>query len=374
MPLAKRMKRSPHDVASAVMQKLAVDPRYAQICEPPTIAGPGFINMRLTRGALVKGLGNVLDATNADGSGDVVSRASAPKRVVVDYSSPNAAKEMHVGHLRSTLIGEALARVHEARGHDVLRLNHVGDWGLQFGMLIAHVESLGGGGGGSVCGQLELGQIYRDAKRSFDRRDASGETFRALCRQAVTRLQAGEGHALAIWEALCARSRADAGDIYAALGIEGLVERGESWYCACIPETLSDLQRRGLLVEVEDGALGVPMSRGTAADAATPDGDDGEARMMYVQRHDGASLYSTTDLAALRHRASAAGERADRVLYVTDAGQSGHFADVFDVARRAGFASDCVELVHVPFGVVQGVDGKRFRTREGDTVPLALLL
>eukprot|EP00936_MAST-01D_sp_MAST-1D-sp1_P002423 g2423.t1 len=411
MPLAKLLKASPRDVASEVVGQLQADSQFSAICDTPTVAGPGFINLRLSTHAVAAGLTAMASSscTGCSGVGGVggagagvgvgvgsgggggaggraaIPRVFEPKRVVVDYSSPNAAKEMHVGHLRSTLIGDTLANVHEILGHSVLRLNHVGDWGLQFGMLLAHVEDAGGGNG-NVDGALqavnrcsELGELYRDAKRCFDNPGERGDAFRARSRRAVLRLQNGEPEAKAVWARLCERSRRHAAEVYQILGVHGLEERGESWYAERIPAMLQDLAHRGLLHEQPDGALcvrrGSANFAGERAGAQVPEEppeQEHEERLLVLQRHDGASLYATTDLAALQHRVQ--DELAERILYVTDAGQAGHFEDFFGVGKDAGFVPRGVDLLHVPFGVVQGIDGKRFRTRDGDTVGLMLLL
>jgi arginyl-tRNA synthetase len=280
--------------------------------------------------------------------------------VVVDFSSPNIAKEMHVGHLRSTIIGDCIARILEFRDHDVLRLNHVGDWGTQFGMLIAYLreaypEAL------STANALDLGDLvtlYRQAKQRFDR----DEVFRETARQEVVKLQAGAEDTRRAWELLCEQSRLEFQVIYDLLDVH-LVERGESFYNPLLPSVVEDLDRTGLLVE-DAGAKCVFLEGFTNR--------EGEPLPLIVQKADGGYNYATTDLAALRYRIQQ--DRANRIIYVTDAGQANHFTQVFQVAQRAGWIPDDVQLEHVPFGLVLGEDGKKLKTRSGETVRLRDLL
>ena len=294
---------------------------------------------------------------------------SNKKKVVVDFSSPNIAKEMHVGHLRSTIIGDTLSNVLTFAGHDVLRLNHVGDWGTQFGMLVEHLrdeypEALLNNNNQDV----DLGDLvtlYKAAKKRFD----VDEEFKVRAREGVVKLQAGDAESLAAWESLCRASRVEYQKIYDRLNIVGLHERGESFYNPFLEGVVTELQNLGLAVESE-GATAVFLE-GYA-------NRDGSPLPMLVRKSDGGFNYATTDLAAVRHRVqfdpNEGGEKADRVLYVTDAGQSQHFEMVFAAAKKAGFVPDTVSLEHVPFGLVQGEDGKKFATRSGDTVKLKDLL
>ena len=285
----------------------------------------------------------------------------------MDFSSPNIAKEMHVGHLRSTIIGDTLSNCLTFAGHDVLRLNHVGDWGTQFGMLVEHLrdeypQAL-------LNNQdVDLGDLvtlYKAAKKRFD----VDEEFKARAREGVVKLQAGDAESLVAWESLCRASRVEYQKIYDRLNIVGLHERGESFYNPYLEDVITELQNLGLAVESE-GATAVFLE-GYA-------NRDGSPLPMLVRKSDGGYNYATTDLAAVRHRVqfdpNDGGEKADRVLYVTDAGQSQHFEMVFAAARKAGFLPDSVSLEHVPFGLVQGEDGKKFATRSGDTVKLKDLL
>jgi arginyl-tRNA synthetase len=280
--------------------------------------------------------------------------------VIVDFSSPNIAKEMHVGHLRSTIIGDSIARVLEFQGHEVLRLNHVGDWGTQFGMLItylkeAYPDAL------IKADALALGDLvalYRAAKRRFD----EDEAFKDTSRLAVVDLQSGQPEARKAWELLCEQSRREFQKIYDLLDVQ-LNERGESFYNPFLASVVADLTDLGLVQE-DQGAKCVFLEGFT--------NKDGDPLPLIVQKSDGAYNYATTDLAALRYRIKE--DQATRIIYVTDAGQAGHFAQVFQVARRAGWIPDTVQLTHVPFGLVLGEDGKKFKTRSGDTISLKSLL
>ncbi|MBF2098842.1 MAG: arginine--tRNA ligase [Gloeomargaritaceae cyanobacterium C42_A2020_066] len=351
LTLAKPLGRSPRAVAEALVQLLHLE----DLCEAPEIAGPGFINLRLRPAAVARELA----ARFADPRLGV-SPAAQPQRVIVDFSSPNIAKEMHVGHLRSTILGDALARLLSFLGHEVLRLNHVGDWGTQFGMLITHLqeaypEAL------QTANVLALGDLtsfYKQAKARFD----ADPVFQEMARQAVVRLQAGDPVALQAWRLLCDQSRLAFQEIYSLLGIT-LTERGESFYNPYLAEVVADLQTAGLAVE-DQGAICVFLDGFT--------NKDGRPQPLIIQKSDGGYNYATTDLAALRYRITQDG--AQRLVYITDAGQASHFAQVFQVARRAGWVPEDVQLVHIPFGLVLGEDGKKFRTRSGDTVRLRDLL
>ncbi|MEL6442019.1 MAG: arginine--tRNA ligase [Cyanobacteria bacterium J06621_8] len=351
LPLAKSLKQNPRAIAQSIIDHLKVE----QICEVPTIAGPGFINF------MVKSeyIGELLQKIQPDDRLGIPQVESAAK-VVVDFSSPNIAKEMHVGHLRSTIIGDAIARILEFRGYDVLRLNHVGDWGTQFGMLIAYLreaypEAL------TTADALDLGDLvslYKQAKVRFD----EDETFKQTAREEVVKLQAGATDSRHAWGLLCEQSRREFQVIYDLLDIR-LEERGESFYNPFLNDIVNALDQSGLLEESE-GAKCVFLDGFT--------NKDGEPLPLIVQKSDGGFNYATTDLAALKYRVKEDG--ATRIIYVTDSGQAGHFAGVFQVARKAGILPETVETVHVPFGLVLGKDGKRVKTRAGDTVKLKDLL
>jgi len=351
LSLAKQLGQPPRAIAEQIAQLLDIN----AICEPPTVAGPGFINQTLKPAYLEAQLSAIQSAPRLG-----VAAAKIPKRVVVDFSSPNIAKEMHVGHLRSTIIGDCIARILEFRGHDILRLNHVGDWGTQFGMLIAYLreaypKAL------TTANALDLGNLvtlYRQAKQRFD----EDEAFREAARQEVVQLQAGAEDTRRAWQLLCEQSRREFQEIYDLLEVK-LIERGESFYNPLLPAVVEDLDHLGLLVE-DAGAKCVFLEGFT--------NKEGEPLPLIIQKSDGGYNYATTDLAALRYRIEQ--DQANRIIYITDAGQANHFAQVFQVARRAGWIPDNVEIVHVPFGLVQGEGGKKLKTRSGETVRLRDLL
>jgi arginyl-tRNA synthetase len=359
LPLAKPLGQSPRAIATAIVEELKADAGFNALCLEPQIAGPGFINITLRPEQLAA----EVQARLGDQRLGVPGVAhGAP--VVVDFSSPNIAKEMHVGHLRSTIIGDSLARVLEFRGHPVLRLNHVGDWGTQFGMLITHLKQVAPEAL-NTADAVDLGDLvafYRQAKQRFD----DDEAFQTTSREEVVKLQGGDPVSLKAWGLLCDQSRREFQKIYDRLDIR-LSERGESFYNPYLEGVVADLQASGLLV-VDDGARCVFLE-GVS-------GKDGKPLPVIVQKSDGGFNYATTDLAAIRYRFGAApdGDGARCVIYVTDAGQANHFAGVFQVARRAGWVPGDGRLEHVPFGLVQGEDGKKLKTRAGDTVRLRDLL
>lgn len=351
LSLAKPLGQPPRAIAQMLINHLNV----ADICHPPTVAGPGFINFTLKPAYLEAKLNRSLTHPRLG-----VEPAKQPQRVVVDFSSPNIAKEMHVGHLRSTIIGDCIARILEFRDHHVLRLNHVGDWGTQFGMLITYLRE--------VCPEalttaeaVDLGDLvsfYRQAKKRFD----TDEAFQEAARQEVVKLQAGAEDTKRAWQLLCEQSRREFQVIYDLLDVH-ITERGESFYNPLLPDIVKDLEQSGLLVE-DQGAKCVFLEGFT--------NKKGEPLPLIVQKSDGGYNYATTDLAALRYRIQQDG--ANRIIYVTDAGQANHFAQVFQVAQRAGWLPETVEVVHVPFGLVLGEDGKKLKTRSGETVRLRDLL
>jgi arginyl-tRNA synthetase len=351
LSLAKKLGQQPRAIAQQIVDKLDV----GDICEPPEIAGPGFINLKLQT-AYLEAKVNTIQADLRLG----VPTAKTRKREIVDFSSPNIAKEMHVGHLRSTIIGDSIARILEFRGHDVLRLNHVGDWGTQFGMLITYLrevypEAL------TTANALDIGDLvgfYKQAKKRFD----EDEIFQEKARQEVVRLQAGAEDTLHAWKLLCEQSRCEFQVIYDLLDIQ-VEERGESFYNPLLASVVEDLEKSGLLVE-NQGAKVVFLDGFTNR--------EGEPLPLIVKKTDGGYNYATTDLAALRYRIQE--DEAKRIIYITDSGQANHFTGVFQVARKASWIPDDVELVHVPFGLVLGEDGKRYRTRSSDTVRLRDLL
>ena len=359
LPLAKPLKQAPRQIAAAIVMALQADSAFTALCLEPQIAGPGFINLTIRPERLAAELASRLGDQRL---GVPAVENAAP--VVVDFSSPNIAKEMHVGHLRSTIIGDSLARVLEFRGHPVLRLNHVGDWGTQFGMLITHLkqvapETL------STADAVDLGDLvafYREAKKRFD----DDEAFQVKSREEVVKLQGADPLSLKAWGLLCDQSRREFQKIYNRLDIR-LSERGESFYNPLLPGVIEGLKDAELLI-TDDGAQCVFL-QGVI-------GKDGKPLPVIVQKRDGGFNYATTDLAAIRYRFASIpdGDAARRVIYVTDAGQANHFAGVFQVAERAGWIPEGARLQHVPFGLVQGEDGKKLKTRSGDTVRLRDLL
>ena len=359
LPLAKPLGQAPRKIAEAVVEQLKADEGFMALCQEPQIAGPGFINITLQPERLAAEVQQRLGDARL---GVPAVEQAAP--VVVDFSSPNIAKEMHVGHLRSTIIGDSLARVLEFRGHPVLRLNHVGDWGTQFGMLITHLKQVAPEAL-ETADAVDLGDLvafYREAKKRFD----EDEAFQTTSREEVVKLQGGDPVSLKAWGLLCDQSRREFQKIYDRLDIR-LSERGESFYNPYLEGVVRDLEATGLLV-VDEGA-GCVFLEGVS-------GKDGKPLPVIVQKSDGGFNYATTDLAAIRYRFGSApeGDGARRVVYVTDAGQANHFAGVFQVARRAGWLPEGARLEHVPFGLVQGEDGKKLKTRAGDTVRLRDLL
>jgi arginyl-tRNA synthetase len=351
LSLAKKVGQQPRVIAQQIIDNLDL----GEIAETPEIAGAGFINIKIK----ITYLESLLNEIQLDPRLGI-AKSSKIQKVIVDFSSPNIAKEMHVGHLRSTIIGDSIARILEFQGHDVLRLNHVGDWGTQFGMLIAHLretypDAL------TTANALDIGDLvnfYKQAKAHFDR----DEVFKETARQEVVKLQSGDTESRQAWQLLCDQSREEFQAIYNLLDIE-LTERGESFYNPFLGAVVEDLQTTGLLEESE-GANCVFLDGYT--------NKEGAPMPLIVQKTDGAFNYATTDLAAIRYRIKE--DKAERIIYVTDAGQANHFAQVFQVARRANWLPDNVELVHVPFGLVLGQDGKKIKTREGETTKLKDLL
>jgi arginyl-tRNA synthetase len=351
MGLAKKLGQAPRSIAQQIVDKLDV----SAVCVPPNIAGPGFINFQLAPAYLAEQIRSIhLDSRLG------IPTVAQPQKIVVDFSSPNIAKEMHVGHLRSTIIGDCIAKVLEFRGHNVLRLNHVGDWGTQFGMLICYLQEVYPSAL-DKADALDIGDLvtfYKEAKVRFD----ADETFQTAARQKVVELQAGEELTIKAWNLLCEQSRREFQVIYDRLGVK-LTERGESFYNPYLVETIAELEALKL-VEVSEGAKCIFVEGFTNR--------EGEPLPLIIQKSDGGYNYATTDLAAVRYRIRE--DQADRVIYITDAGQANHFAQFFQVAHKANWIPANTEIVHVPFGLVQGEDGKRLKTRSGDTIKLKELL
>jgi arginyl-tRNA synthetase len=350
MALAKRLGRPPRDVAEDIVQ--AVDLADVASIE---IAGPGFLNLALTT--------VFLDGQLADLSRDerLGVAATASLRVVIDYSAPNVAKEMHVGHLRTTVIGDALARMNRFAGNQVIARNHVGDWGTPFGMLIEHLVDLGEEGAANTLSIGDLDAFYKEARVKFDTDDA----FKGRSRTRVVALQSGDPETLRLWHVLVNQSISYFGRIYAKLDITLTADDvvGESYYNEMLEDVVRDLDSLGLLVESE-GALCV-----------FPEGfqnREGEPLPLIVQKSDDGFGYAASDLAALRDRVDVL--KADEILYVVGAPQAQHLEMVFAVARLAGWLPESVRCEQVVFGNILGPDHKMFKSRSGETVKLESLL
>ncbi|WP_432822958.1 arginine--tRNA ligase [Trichloromonas sp.] len=349
---AKAAKKNPRQLAAELIEQLPASPLVLKA----EIAGPGFINFYLNPDWLAGQIEIALGDPRLD-----VMLSALPQTVVVDYSSPNLAKEMHVGHLRSTVIGDAVSRTLEFLGHKVIRHNHVGDWGTQFGMLLAHMEEVRRAGGEIRMQLSDLELFYREAKGRFD---ASAE-FADRARQLVVELQSGDAYCNQLWREFLEISLSHCQQIYDRLNValtrDDVV--GESFYNDDLSRVIEDLTAAGLLVE-DQGARCVFLDEFK--------GKDDEPLPMIVQKKDGGFLYATTDLAAIRYRLRTL--NADRVLYFVDHRQSLHFQQLFAVARKAGFAGAAVSLEHMAFGTVMGEDGKPFKTRSGGVAKLTDLL
>jgi arginyl-tRNA synthetase len=333
----------------AVAEKIKAALQLGDIASEISIAGPGFINVRLS----TDWLQSHLSAAAADVRLGI-DKTPAAQTVVVDYSGPNIAKELHVGHLRSTIIGDAVVRVLNFQGHSVIRQNHVGDWGTQFGMLISHLRSLTTGQPNGQVAIDDLEDFYRAAKMRFDAEPA----FQTEARETVVRLQAGNPAERAMWQEIVAETRRHYLPLYGRLGVllTEADERGESFYNPYLADVVKELRASGIAVQSE-GAIVIPV--------------EGFESPLIIEKTGGGYLYGTTDLAAIRFRVGQL--HAARVLYFTDARQSQHFAQVFAAARKAGWTASA-SLEHASFGAMLGDDGKPFKTRSGGTVKLAELL
>jgi arginyl-tRNA synthetase len=354
MRFAKPLKKSPRDVATAIVQ--AIEVSHSSLIDKLEIAGPGFINIWLKPEALVKRL----KVMSQDGKLGVPMVGHAHK-MIIDFSSPNIAKEMHVGHLRSTIIGDAIARIFEYLEFDVLRLNHLGDWGTQFGMLITYLKKYHPDvvTGNAVCELTDLVNWYKASKKEFD----DDPDFKKQSQLEVVALQSGEPETKQAWQTICNISQKAYSEIYELLDIS-IISRGESFYNPMLKEVVADLEEKGL-VSVSDGAKCIYLEG--------YENRQGEPLPLIIQKADGGYNYASTDLAAIRHRAQV--EKGDRLLYVTDSGQAQHFAMFLKAAEKAGYYDPTkVRIDHVPFGVVLGPDGKKFKTRSGETEKLIDLL
>ncbi|MBV9448076.1 MAG: arginine--tRNA ligase [Streptosporangiaceae bacterium] len=352
LPLARRLGRPSREVAAAVAERLSV----ADMSAPPEVSGPGFINFTL-RDDWIAGQATSLRSDDRLG----VAGTADPLTVIVDYSSPNIAKEMHVGHLRTTIVGDAIVRVLEFIGHRVIRDNHVGDWGTQFGMLIEHLQDAGESSAEADLLRTDPNTFYADARRKFDTDPGFAERSRAR----IVLLQGGDPDTMAIWRELMDLSKAYLRRMYDLLRVTLTDDdiRGESFYNEMLPDVVHELVAKGLAVD-SDGALCV------FPDGFT--GRDGSPLPLIIRKRDGGYNYATTDLATIRYRVDKLS--CDRAIYVVGSDQTLHFQMVFAVARAAGWIPPGASFEHVPIGMVQGPDGGRLRTREGDTPALSGLL
>ena len=343
---AQGQKSNPREVATAVVAKVASSP----IVDRLEVAGPGFVNIFLSKKFVEGELDLLLE------KGVRPPPVGPAKKVIVDFSSPNIAKEMHVGHLRSTIIGDSVCRLLEFLGHDVMRLNHTGDWGTQFGMLIAHLTDEFPNFRTESPPISDLMAFYKQSKARFD----TDDEFKARAYSCVVKLQAHDPDYLKAWNLICDVSRREFQKVYDRLDIR-IIERGESFYQSRMEQVVADLKKKGMLEEDE----GRKVMFGPGADIP-----------LTVVKSDGGFTYDTSDMAALRQRVTEEG--AQWLVYVTDAGQATHFQSIFACAEKAGYnvtsEGDKVRIDHVGFGVVLGEDKKKFKTRSGDTVRLVELL
>ena len=350
MMLAKPAGMNPRDLAEKIIAAMPKDPRISDT----QIAGPGFINFFVNDSWLEKQVSAAL-ADEFIG----IKRAVEPQTIVVDYSSPNLAKEMHVGHLRSSIIGDAVVRALEFQGHNVIRQNHVGDWGTQFGMLLAYMEEQQNNGESLDLADLE--GFYRASKGRFD----ESEEFATRARELVVALQSGDEYCNKLWAEFNSISLEHCLALYKRLGVSLTAAdvRGESAYNNDLQSIVDELNKANLLTE-SNGAQCVFLDEFK--------NKEGDTLPIIVQKSGGGFLYATSDLAAIRYRAQAL--NADRVLYFVDQRQALHFNQVFALAHKAGFANENVSLEHLGFGTMNGEDGKPFKTRSGGTVKLVDLL
>ncbi len=357
LKIGKALGISPRDAAQKILDHLdrkAAD--GSEMISHVEIAGPGFINITLVPSFLASQIETLLRDVRLG-----VPLPQKRQKVIVEFSSPNIAKELPVGHLRSTIIGDAIARLFEFLGHDVLRLNHIGDWGTQFGMLIAYMQqNVPEVLKGRVQTDLvQLMQWYKESKKCFDQ----DPEFKKRSQLQVVKLQGGDPEALAAWKAICAISRNAFQEIYSLLDIK-TSERGESFYNPYLATVIKELENKGLIT-ISDGAKCIFLE-GFVTREGTP-------LPMIVQKSDGGYNYDTTDMAAMRHRIQE--EKAERIIVLTDAGQSQHFAMLAKASEKAGYLDPSkVRFDHVPFGVVLGADGKKFKTRSGETEKLIDLI
>jgi arginyl-tRNA synthetase len=352
LPLGKRLRRAPRDVAAELVARLDV----ADMCAAPEVSGPGFINFTL-RDDWIAGQASQMLSDPRLGLAPVTN----PQTVVVEYSSPNVAKEMHVGHLRTTIVGDAIARVLDFAGHRAIRDNHVGDWGTPFGMLIEHLLDVGADSAEAALLTTDPNAFYQAARRKFENEPA----FTERARSRLVRLQAGDPDTLAIWQRLVDISREYLHQVYTRLDVSLTDEdiRGESFYNDMLADTVNALVEKGIAVKSEGALCAFP---------AGFTGREGRPLPLIIRKSDGGYNYATTDLAAVRYRVDKLS--CDRSVYVVGSEQALHFQMVFAVAREAGWIPEGVRFEHAQIGMVLGQDGNRLRTREGETPKLSGLL
>jgi arginyl-tRNA synthetase len=357
MKLSKILAENPRQIAEKIVNALNTLPDASDLFLKLEIAGPGFINISLNSNFISRTLQQQIRDRHLG-----VASPKKPLKVIIDFSSPNIAKEMHVGHLRSTIIGDCLARILAFIGHDVLRLNHVGDWGTQFGMLIAYLKTALPSITDPIPPNVDLGSLaawYQASKKQFD----EDPEFKKRAQLEVVALQGGEANAKRAWEHICAISRIAYQQIYDILDIH-LVERGESFYNPLLAPVIQQLEHQGLLTSSE-GAKCIYLDGFTNR--------EGEPLPLILQKTDGGYNYATTDMAALKQRVTE--EHGDWLIYITDAGQALHFQMVFAAGKKAGiYDPEKIRIDHVPFGLVLKPDGKKFQTRAGKTERLIDLL
>ncbi len=362
--LSKIYKSNPIKIAIAFIETLKENKKISNLCENLEIAGPGFINIKLKNKVLIEAIKSNVKCPRAGVPLSHINNSHSQKKVIVDFSSPNIAKEMHVGHLRSTIIGDSISKIFEFRGYIVLRLNHIGDWGTQFGMLITQLKDLYSSDLKEIDSIKisDLVEFYKASKKRFD----NEPEFQKRSREEVVQLQSGNKKSIEAWKLLCNQSRKEFDQIYKTLNIK-IKERGESFYNPFLKSIIEDLNYKRILIE-DQGAKCVFLDGMT--------NKEGNPLPLIIQKKDGGFNYATTDLAALRYRFNKEpyGDNAAKIIYVTDHGQSNHFEGVFQVAKRANWIPKDCEVNHVPFGLVQGIDGKKLKTREGDIIKLKDLL
>ena len=354
MSIAKKVGTNSRQLASDVVEKItaAENPLIAKL----EVAGPGFINIHLCDIALMQRASEIQSDTQK-----LIPPTDKVDKIVVDYSSPNLAKEMHVGHLRGTIIGDCLVRVLERQGHEIIRQNHVGDWGTQFGMLISYMRELRASQGDLPTELADLESFYRAAKERFD----ADPDFADTARSSVVKLQGGDADHLVAWQQFIDESLKHCQALYDKLNVTLSRKdlKAESFYNKYLEGVVKKLEEATLL-SISNGARCVFLPEFT--------GKDGDPLPVIIQKTDGGYLYATTDLAAVQFRSFDL--KVERSLYVVDARQSLHFQQVFAVARKAGFASKNISLEHIAYGTMMGSDGRPFKTRSGDTIKLVDLL